>query len=108
MLYELRIYEAVPGKLPAVQARFRDHTNDLFARHGFEVVGYWTNEIGPSNQQLIYILAWRDLTHRQEAWANFVGDPDWQSAKAASEKDGPLVANILSSILKPTDFSPMQ
>ena len=34
MIYELRTYEAAPGKLPALNARFRDHTRGLFERHG--------------------------------------------------------------------------
>jgi hypothetical protein len=108
MLYELRIYEAVPGKLPALHARFRDHTNGLFVKHGFKVVGYWTNVIGPSNQQLIYMLAWEDYTQREKAWDTFVADPDWIAAKAATEKDGPLTANIVTSLLKSTDYSPMR
>lgn len=108
MLYELRIYNAVPGKLPELHARFRDYTNTIFATHGFKPVGYWTNLIGPSNQQLIYVLEWRDLAHRQEAWENFVADPEWNAVKAESEKDGPLVASLSSSILQPTDYSPMK
>ncbi len=47
MLYELRVYTAVPGKLPELHARFRDHTNRLFAKHGFKR-SYWVNAIGPS------------------------------------------------------------
>jgi hypothetical protein len=107
MLYELRIYNAVPGKLSALNARFRDHTGRLFERHGFKAVGYWTNMIGPSNQQLIYILEWRDLAHRQASWESFVSDPEWLRAKAESERDGPLVASLSSAILEPTDYSPM-
>ena len=42
MIHELRTYEAAPGKLPALNARFRDHTLGLFERHGMEVIGFWT------------------------------------------------------------------
>ena len=35
----------------------------------------------------------------------FTTDPDWISARNDSEKDGPIVANIVSSILQPTSFS---
>ena len=53
MIYELRVYTAVPGRLSDVSARFRNYTDRLFTKHGFKAVGYWTNLIGPSNQQLI-------------------------------------------------------
>ena len=100
MLYELRIYNALPGKLSELHARFRDHTNAIFARHGFKPVGYWTNLIGPSNQQLIYILEWEDLAHCEAAWEAFKADPEWIAVKSASEKGG--------SILQPSDYSLMQ
>ena len=108
MLYELRVYTAVPGKLPELHARFRDHTNRIFAKHGFKPVGYWVNMIGPSNQDLIYLLEWRDLAHRQKAWDAFKVDPEWIAAKNKSEENGPLVANIVNSIIEPTDYSPMR
>ena len=108
MLHELRIYNAVPGKLSDLHARFRDHTNAIFARHGFKPVGYWTNLIGPSNQQLIYILEWEDLAHCERAWEAFKTDPEWIAVKSDTEKDGPLVASIISSILQPTDYSLMR
>ena len=108
MLYELRIYNAVPGKLSELHARFRDHTNAIFARHGFKPVGYWTNLIGPSNQQLIYILEWKDLAHLERTWDAFKADPEWIAVKSETEKDGPLVASLSASILEPTDYSPMQ
>ena len=105
MIHELRIYTAVPGKLPAVIARFRDHTDGLFAKHGFKPVGYWTNLIGPSNQQLIYILEWRDMAQMETCWAAFKADPEWLTVKTESEKGGPIVENVASSIMQPTDFS---
>lgn len=108
MIYELRIYNAIPGKLPEVVARFRDHTNRLFAKHGFKPVGYWTNLIGPSNQQLIYLLEWRDMAHLEQAWAAFKADPEWLAVRAETEKNGPIVENVASSVLQPTDYSPMK
>ena len=40
-VFELRIYHAVPGKLPALESRFRDTTSQLLAKHDLKVVGYW-------------------------------------------------------------------
>src|SRR5690349_20596967 len=41
-VFELRTYTAAEGKLDALNARFRDHTNKLFVKHGMELIGYWT------------------------------------------------------------------
>jgi hypothetical protein len=107
MIYELRIYTAHPGKMPALQARFRDHTSKLFEKHGIKNVAYWTNMIGGRNDELWYVLGFNDLAHRQQAWAAFQADAEWQAARAASEADGPLVHHLENRILAPTDFSPL-
>ncbi len=107
MIYELRIYTANTGKMPALQARFRDHTTALFEKHGIKNVGYWTNAIGGRSDELWYMLAYSDLAQRQAAWAAFGADPDWQKARTESEKDGPLVHHIENRIMNPTDFSPL-
>ena len=59
MLYELRIYECFGGRLPALHKRFNDHTTEIFERHGIKNIGYWTNEVGPSSVELIYMIASR-------------------------------------------------
>ena len=107
MLYELRIYTAHPGKMGALQARFRDHTLAIFEKHGIKNVGYWTNAVGGRSDELWYILAYEDAAQRDRAWAGFTADPDWAKARAASEKDGPLVHHITNQLMNPTDFSPL-
>ena len=57
LLYEYRVYEAMPGKLDELHARFRDHTLELFEKHGIRNVGYWTVDVGDANDRLIYIVA---------------------------------------------------
>jgi hypothetical protein len=108
MIYEMRIYEAQPGKLPALNARFANATLRLFERHGIVSVGYWVTYIGPSANTLTYILAWNDLAARQQRWDAFQSDPEWLAAKAESERDGPLLMQVQSIIMKPTEYSPMQ
>ena len=41
-VFELRTYTTPPGQLPALHLRFREHTMELFARHGMTNVVYWT------------------------------------------------------------------
>ena len=107
MIYELRIYEAIPGKLPALNDRFAKITRGYFAKHGIKEVGYWTEMIGTSNK-LTYLLAYEDLAHREKAWGAFAVDPDRLRDFAETEKDGLLVARVENRILQPTGYSPMQ
>ena len=105
MIYELRIYRAVPGRLPAVMKRFETVTLDLWKRHGIRQAGFWTTLIGESNQELTYMLAWDSLAEREQKWNAFQSDPEWIAKRAETEKDGAIVANIASSFLVPTSFS---
>ena len=108
MIYELRSYFANPGKMGALQRRFRDHTVTLFEKHGIHNVGYWTNSIGGRTDELVYIVSFTDMAQRDAAWAAFASDPEWRTAAAESEKDGPLVHHIENRIMRPTDFSPLK
>jgi len=108
-LFELRTYTAVDGKLDAVLARFRDHTNALFIKHGMTPVAYWTPTEGDlAKNTLVYVLAYPDKAARDKAWADFQADPDWIKAKADSEKDGKIVDKVVSVFIKPADFSPLK
>jgi hypothetical protein len=107
--YELRIYTTNPGKLEALHARFRDHTNRIFVKHGMELVGYWTPAEGPERENtLIYILAYPSREAREAAWKAFRDDPEWIKAKEESEKDGVLVQKVESKFMNPTDYSPLK
>ena len=108
MIYEYRVYDAVPGKMPELHARFRDHTLKLFERHGIKNIGYWTSNIGDYADRLIYILAFESVEQRERAWASFEVDPDWQRAFNSSEVDGSLTTRIFNTLLDPTDYSPLQ
>ena len=107
MTYEMRSYEIVPGRMPAMHARFQNHTLGLFKKHGIRVVGFWEAAIGVSNV-LHYIVQFDDLAHRERAWGAFGADPDWLRVRAESERDGPIVARIRSEIWRPAPYSPMQ
>ncbi len=108
MIYEYRVYEAMPGRLPDVQARFRDHTLKIFERHGIENIGYWTASVGDYSDRLIYIVAFEDAAQRERAWASFRDDPEWNRVRAESEANGALVARVFNTLLSPTDYSPLQ
>ena len=87
--------------------RFRNSTLRLFARHGIKSVAYWEDYIGISNR-LTYILEWDDLAHRERGWNAFATDPEWLAVRAKSEEAGPIVARVISTLMKPTDYSPLK
>ena len=88
-VYELRTYTAADGKLPNVNARFRDHTVAIFDKHNMKSVGYWTPLEGPTaDTTLIYILEHPSREAARKNWADFNADPEWQKAKAESEVGG--------------------
>ena len=101
----MRIYYAAPGKLDALNARFRDHTCKLFEKHGMVNIGYWLPMTNTDNK-LVYLLAYPEPGGAGEILEGIQADPDWQAAYKASEKDGKLVAKADSIFLAATDFSP--
>ena len=102
---ELRVYDAVPGRMTAMHERFSNHTIHLFEKHGIENIAYWTEEVGTSDR-LVYMLGYESLADREKSWASFVADPDWQKARADSEKDGPIVRESRHRIMRLTAYSP--
>ena len=105
MIYELRIYHAMPGQLPALLSRFQNHTLQIWEKHGIRQAGFWTTLIGESESRLTYLLAWDSMAERQERWSAFLADPEWIAIKSETEKEGQLVQNISSKLLAPTAFS---
>ena len=109
MLYELRIYKAMPGRLPVLLQRFENEVLPLWEHHGIRAVGFWTTLIGPSaNVALHYMVEWASLAEREQKWGAFVRDPKWHAIRDASEVDGPYVEEFSNSILTPTSFSRMK
>ena len=106
LLYELRTYTTVDGRLPALHKRFKDHTLKLFEKHGMKNVVYFTPVDKPNT--LVYLLAHKDMATRDASFEAFRADPDWIAARDASEKDGKIVEKVESVYLNPTDYSPMK
>lgn len=105
MIYELRVYRCVPGRLPALLKRFETITLELWKRHGIRQAGFWTTLVGESNQDLHYLLAWESLAEREKKWSAFAADPEWLAKRAETERDGQIVASVSNQLLQPTAFS---
>ncbi len=105
-VFELRTYTTHPGRLDALIRRFRDHTTRLFERHGMVNVGYWVPQDEPlSENTLVYVLEHDSREAAMESWAAFGADPEWQTARAASQEDGDIVDNVVRVFMDPTSFS---
>lgn len=109
-VYELRTYTAAAGKLDALDARFRDHTIKLFAKHGITNLGYFhpLDADKGAGQTLIYFLAHANRDAAAASWKAFRDDPAWATARKASEKDGRITTKVESVYLNPTDFSALK
>ncbi|TAK22423.1 MAG: NIPSNAP family protein [Chloroflexota bacterium] len=110
MIYEMRVYICAPGRIAALHNRFRTTTTRKFREHGVKVIGYWTDKYGESNR-LTYIVQWKDEAERTAKWGAFGSDPEWLAARAASEapeNGGPIVANVINTLMTPTDYSELQ
>jgi hypothetical protein len=108
MIYEMRTYTAMAGRLPDLHKRFAEITLGFLQRHGIQAVGFWTNELGGASDQLIYLLAYDSLADREEKWGAFLADPERVARFAETEKQGPLVRRLTAQILRPAPYSPMQ
>jgi hypothetical protein len=105
-VFELRTYTCLPGRLPNLITRFKDHTTKLFEKHGMENIVYFTSvEKDGAQPKLVYLLAHKSQEEATKSWAAFRADPVWVKARDASEKDGKIVEKVESVYLKPTSFS---
>jgi hypothetical protein len=106
-VYELRIYHVNEGKLDDLLRRFRDHTMQLFEKHGIKNVAYWLPTDDPlKGKTLVYLLAHPSRDAATANWKSFHDDPEWISVKSKSESNGALVEKVDSTFLSLTDFSP--
>ena len=108
-VYELRTYTTPEGKLPNLQARFRDHTIRIFNKHNMRSVGYWVPQDAPARDNtLIYILSHDSREAAKKSWADFQADPEWKKVAAESQVDGRILSNVVSVFMDPTDYSPIK
>jgi hypothetical protein len=105
-VFELRIYHAVPGKLPLMESRFRDTTSKILARHHLKVVGYWVSEDAPDDS-FVFLFAHESREEAKRNWEAFRLDPEFQEIVKAEQTERTLdKADTL--FLRATDFSPMR
>ncbi|GAA1390760.1 NIPSNAP family protein [Kitasatospora putterlickiae] len=105
MIYELREYTAVPGRMPDLIRRFNEHAVKLLGEHGMEVVFISLTEFGPQTMgQVVYMLRHDSYDALERNWASFFADPRWIEARRLSELNGSLVSRLDRRLLTPTPF----
>ena len=108
-VFEIRTYYTFPGRLDALQMRFRNHTLKMFEKHGMTNVGYWVPQDAPARENtLIYVISHASREQAKVNWASFGADPQWQRIAAESQKDGKIVERIESVFMDATDYSPLK
>jgi hypothetical protein len=109
-VFELRTYYTNEGKLDDLHKRFREHTCDLFKKHGMTLIGFWVpqDEKDGKNDKLVYLLAFPSREAAKASWKAFLDDPEWKAVYAESHKNGVLVKKVESVYLDPTDYSALK
>jgi len=108
-VFELRTYHTLPGRLDALQKRFREHTMTIFKKHGMTSIAYWEPEDAPlKGNTLIYVISHASRDAAKTNWDEFRNDPEWKAVAAASEADGKIVEKVDSVFMDATDFSPLR
>lgn len=101
--FELRTYTVREGSsIELLHSRFRDHTSQLFKKHGMTIIGYWQPVEKPNT--LIYILAYKDNAARDAAWAAFNADPEWVKTRTEMAVNVQVEAVFMGA----TDYSPIK
>ena len=110
MIYEMRRYECLPGKLADLNELMDKVAVPMFEKQGMTVVGAWKPVVGDDENTLVYMLAYEDMGARQKMWAAFYSDPEWQKGRAeiTAKVGGPIVAKMTGVFLEPTSYSPLK
>jgi hypothetical protein len=106
-VYELRTYTALPGRLPALQQRFKNHTMRIFEKHGMKNIMYWVPQDEPKKSNtLIYVLRHQSREAAKASWDAFRKDPEWLKVREESEKDGKIVEKVEAVYMDQVPWSP--
>jgi NIPSNAP len=104
VIYELREYTVVPGRMPGLIRRFNVYALKLLAKHDMEVVFISLTDLGDNSNEVVYMLKFDSYGEMAQKWDALGADPEWHAARAECEADGPLVAKLRRRVLSPAAF----
>jgi hypothetical protein len=103
-VFELNVYHAVRGRVPALESRFRDAAR-LLAKHDIQAVGYWVPDDDPAwNDTFVYLVAHASRDAAKRNWDAFHADPAFQEF-VKSEQADKLIESVDRTYMRPTAFS---
>lgn len=107
-VYELRTYTTNPGKLPALEKRFAEHTLKLFEKHGMRNEMYWVpTDSALRDNTLIYVVSHDSREAADRSWKAFSADTTWRRVYAESEAPGAILAKPPERVfMRLTPYSP--
>lgn len=98
--HELRRYRLQLGKAAEWTQRMAEH---MVAREKYsQNLGLWTSEF-PDPNEVVHLWSYESWEHRMEARAGSQADPEWQKFLSYA---GPLIEDMTSMILQPSQYSP--
>ena len=102
MIVDVRTYTLIPRKLPKYLELFEQHALPVMRRHGLELIGYYTSQIGPLNQ-VVHVWRYESLADLERKRASRDADPAWGEFLSLTEG---MVSMQDNKIMRPASFSP--
>jgi len=109
-IFELRVYHSPTLRQSRLlHERFAGPEIKIFHRVGIHPILYSSTVIGPNMPNLTYLTPFSTLADREKAWEAFGADPEWIKVRKESIDRGGQITNQISiTLLRPTDYSPLQ
>ena len=106
-IFELRRYESHgQAALKAKIAMFNQAEIAIFRRVGLTPVFFGECLVGACQPHLTYLLTFRDAVEREQRWAAFRQDPEWQGlVNTPGLTNADIVSNLTSVLLRPAPYS---
>ena len=109
-IFEVRMYESNNMSSLARKIKmFNEGEMAIFQRLGMAPVFFGQTIVGRSMPNLVYMLSYNDMAHREQCWRAFGGDAEWKKLREApGYSDAEIVSNITNYIVSPLPFSPIR
>lgn len=103
MIYEMRIYTVVPGKVGEFQALFEKEALPAISNYS-RLIGWWSTD-GAELNEMIHLWAYDDIAQRERMREAQGLDPQVQAFRL---KVQPILVSQQNKILTPASFSPLR
>jgi hypothetical protein len=105
MIFELRTYHAIPGKLPDLQRLLQTVINTVYQEYGITQIGVWIADSERDDNTIRCMLRWQSLADRETRWSRLEHDRFFIAAQKEAES---MISNIENTFLTPTEYSKLQ